>query len=101
MLGGVAPIKPLSAAVVTSIFRAPEAGRDVGRNVFVKVKTNRHRSGCLFQTFLAQFRFEHGWMPAAEFLRKRTLLPHLLLGLVNVIEVICEASVDVGESDRR
>ena len=40
-------------------------------------------------------------MTAAEFFRKRTLIPHLLLDFLDVIEIIGEGCVDVPESDSR
>jgi len=67
---------------------APQGGCDVGRNVFVKMKANGHRSGRFFQPLPTQLRFEHGRMAAAELLRKRALLPHLLLDLLDVTEVV-------------
>ena len=78
----------------------PKTGRDVGRDVFVQVKTNGHRSGCFFQPLLAQLRFEQRWIVTAEFVRKRAFRLHLLLDLFEVIEVVGEGGVDVGKSDR-
>jgi hypothetical protein len=40
-------------------------------------------------------------MTAVEFFRERPLVPHLLLYLVDVIEVVSECGMDVAESDGR
>jgi hypothetical protein len=77
----------------------PKASRDVAGNVFVQMKTNGRRSGCFLDAFRAQLRFEQGWITTAELLRKRALRPHLLLDLFDVIEVIGEGGMDIGESD--
>ena len=77
----------------------PETGRDLGGNVFIKVKADGHRSGCSFEAFLAQFRVQLGWMAAVEFFRVRALVPHLLLDLVQVVEIVGERRVNIGQSD--
>lgn len=78
---------------------APEARRYLGGNVLIKMKADGHRSGCSFEAFLAQFRFQLGWMAAVEFFRARALVPHLLLDFVEVVEIIGESRVNIGESE--
>jgi hypothetical protein len=80
---------------------APQAGRNAGRDVFVKMKADRHRSGRFFDALLAQFRFDQGWLIAAELLRKRALISHLLLNVFDVVEVVSEGGVNIRERDRR
>jgi hypothetical protein len=70
-------------------------------DVLVQVETDGHRSGCFFQAFLAELRFEQGRLAAAELLRECALVSHLLLDLVDVLKIVGQRGVDAGEGDGR
>jgi hypothetical protein len=78
-----------------------QTGRNMGGNVFVKMKADGQRSGRLLEAFLPPFRRERRGVVAAEFFRLRALLPHLLLDFVDVIEIVGKRRVNVRKSYRR
>ena len=80
---------------------APQTSRDMDGNMLVKMKADAHRLRCVFQAFLAQPRLDQRWINTANLFGRRTLGAHLLLDFLNVIEIVSEGGVDVGESDRR
>jgi hypothetical protein len=79
---------------------SPQPRCDVCRNVFVKMKANAQRSGCLLVAFLSPFRLKRRGLAAARLFRQGTLLPHLLLDFINVIEMVGKGRVNVCKSDR-
>ena len=80
---------------------AAKAGCDGGGNVFIQMKADRHSLGRFLQPLLAQLRFNERRMIAAGFVHQRPFSPHVILDLLDVIEVVGQRGMDVGEREGR
>jgi hypothetical protein len=65
------------------------------------MKSDRHPSGCFVHSILTQFRFCQRGMVSPLLFHKFALRPHLALDFVNMIELIGEGCVNLGERERR